>query len=61
VTVRNGQDIDLPGLTAFLAAQGLAKAKLPEFLLTVADLPVGRTGKVCHRTLARVAADRCGA
>ncbi|HUQ59161.1 class I adenylate-forming enzyme family protein [Lentzea sp.] len=61
VTTRNGQNLDLPGLTAFLSAQGLAKPKLPEFLLTVPDLPVGRTGKVCHRTLARVAADRCGA
>ncbi|SDJ29012.1 Acyl-CoA synthetase (AMP-forming)/AMP-acid ligase II [Lentzea albidocapillata subsp. violacea] len=61
VTIRNGQELDLPGLTAFLSARGLAKPKLPEFLLTVPGLPVGRTGKVCHRTLARVAADRCGA
>lgn len=61
VTVRNGQKLDLPGLTAFLSAQGLAKPKLPEFLLTLPDLPVGLTGKVCHRTLALVAADRCGA
>ncbi len=61
VTVRDGQHLDLPALTAFLSAQGLAKPKLPEFLLTVPDLPVGRTGKVCHRTVARMAADRCGA
>jgi acyl-CoA synthetase (AMP-forming)/AMP-acid ligase II len=60
VTVRNGQSLELPGLTAFLSAQGLGKPKLPEFLLTLPELPVGRTGKVCHRTLARVAADRCG-
>ncbi|SER13685.1 Acyl-CoA synthetase (AMP-forming)/AMP-acid ligase II [Lentzea xinjiangensis] len=60
VTVRAGQSLDLPGLTAFLSARGLAKPKLPEFLLTVPDLPTGRTGKVCHRTLAQVAADRCG-
>jgi acyl-CoA synthetase (AMP-forming)/AMP-acid ligase II len=61
VTVRDGQHLDLPGLTAFLSAQGLAKPKLPELLLTVPGLPVGRTGKVCHRTVARVAAERCGA
>ncbi|RDI34272.1 class I adenylate-forming enzyme family protein [Lentzea flaviverrucosa] len=61
VTIHDGQNLDLPGLTAFLSARGLAKAKLPEFLLTVPGLPVGRTGKICHRTVARVAADRCGA
>ncbi|MEV6717879.1 class I adenylate-forming enzyme family protein [Lentzea sp. NPDC051208] len=61
VTIRNGQSLDLPGLTAFLSARGLAKPKLPEFLLAVPELPVGRTGKVCHRTLARIAADRCEA
>ena len=61
VTVRGGQHLDLAGLTAHLSAHGLAKTKLPEFLITLPALPVGRTGKVCHRTLAEIAAGRCGA
>ncbi|CCH31051.1 class I adenylate-forming enzyme family protein [Actinosynnema sp. NPDC047251] len=52
---------DLPQLTAFLAdRQGVTRHKLPEFLLVLPDFPVGPTGKVCLRTLARLAAERHG-
>ncbi|MFF0461860.1 class I adenylate-forming enzyme family protein [Streptomyces mexicanus] len=42
----------LPDLTAHLLARGLARRKLPERLLVVAEMPLGPTGKICHRTLA---------
>ncbi len=42
----------LSDLTAHLLARGLARRKLPERLLVVAEMPLGPTGKICHRTLA---------
>ncbi|WP_414942758.1 class I adenylate-forming enzyme family protein [Amycolatopsis sp. cmx-11-51] len=60
VTVRNGHPPSLSELTAFLAARGVATPKLPEFLVVLPELPIGRTGKVCYRTLTRLAARRCG-
>jgi non-ribosomal peptide synthetase component E (peptide arylation enzyme) len=60
VAVRNGHSPTLPELTAFLTARGVAISKLPEFLIALPELPLGRTGKVCHRTLAQFAARRCG-
>ncbi|RSM70445.1 AMP-dependent synthetase [Amycolatopsis sp. WAC 01375] len=59
VTIRDGHSPTLAELTAFLTAGGLAVRKLPELLLTFPELPLGRTGKVCHRTLAGLAARRC--
>ncbi|MFI7120432.1 class I adenylate-forming enzyme family protein [Amycolatopsis sp. NPDC049868] len=58
VSVRNGHSVSLPELKAFLAAKGLAVAKMPEFLIALPELPLGRTGKVCHRTLTEIAARR---
>ncbi|MFC3453814.1 class I adenylate-forming enzyme family protein [Amycolatopsis speibonae] len=60
VTVRNGHSPTLSELAAFLTAQGVETAKLPEFLITLPELPLGRTGKVATHALKRVAADRCG-
>ncbi|RSN54374.1 AMP-dependent synthetase [Amycolatopsis sp. WAC 04182] len=56
VAARNGHTPTLPELTAFLTGRGLAVRKLPEFLVTLPELPLGRTGKTCHRTLAALAA-----
>ncbi|WP_226961698.1 class I adenylate-forming enzyme family protein [Streptomyces sp. 3MP-14] len=51
----------LAALNAFLLTDvGLEKRKLPEFLLELADMPRGPTGKVCRRTLTRRAAARHG-
>nr|WP_042191126.1 class I adenylate-forming enzyme family protein [Kibdelosporangium sp. MJ126-NF4]CEL19860.1 AMP-dependent synthetase and ligase [Kibdelosporangium sp. MJ126-NF4]CTQ97084.1 AMP-dependent synthetase and ligase [Kibdelosporangium sp. MJ126-NF4] len=61
VTIRKGHEPPtLPDLTAFLAASGVATAKLPEFLLALPELPLGRTGKICHRTVTVLATRHCG-
>ncbi|MBW4718439.1 class I adenylate-forming enzyme family protein [Saccharothrix obliqua] len=53
---------DLAQLTDFLAdRQGVTRHKLPEYLLVLPEFPLGRTGKVCLHTLARLAAERHGA
>ncbi|QBI55523.1 class I adenylate-forming enzyme family protein [Streptomonospora litoralis] len=45
-------------LHAFLEdARGLERAKLPEVLLRLAELPLGATGKVCRHTLAEWGAE----
>lgn len=50
----------LQALTAFLEQQrGLERRKLPEFLLRVAEMPLGPTGKICRRTLTALASERC--
>ncbi|MDT0301410.1 class I adenylate-forming enzyme family protein [Streptomonospora wellingtoniae] len=47
----------LAELTVFLEdAVGLERVKLPEALLRLSEMPLGATGKVCHRTLAEWAA-----
>ncbi|MEU4804114.1 class I adenylate-forming enzyme family protein [Actinosynnema sp. NPDC023587] len=52
---------DLRQLTSFLAdRQGVTRRELPEFLLVLAEFPVAHTGKVCLRTLTRLAAERHG-
>jgi acyl-CoA synthetase (AMP-forming)/AMP-acid ligase II len=49
------------GLAAYLAGErGLARRKLPEFVLHLDRLPLGPTGKVCRRTLAAEAARATG-
>ncbi|MFJ4099390.1 class I adenylate-forming enzyme family protein [Amycolatopsis japonica] len=58
VSVRNGHSLGLPELKAFLATRGLAGAKMPELLIALRELPLGRTGKVCHRTLTEIAVRR---
>ncbi|MEU7719547.1 class I adenylate-forming enzyme family protein [Streptomyces tibetensis] len=42
----------LSELTTHLLHRGLARRKLPELLLVVEEMPLGPTGKICHRTLA---------
>ncbi|MER8057992.1 MULTISPECIES: class I adenylate-forming enzyme family protein [unclassified Streptomyces] len=39
-------------LTTHLLARGLGRRKHPELLLLVDEMPLGPTGKICHRTLA---------
>ncbi|WP_084723176.1 class I adenylate-forming enzyme family protein [Streptomonospora alba] len=47
------EPLSLPELNTFLEEGiGLERAKLPEVLLRLGELPLGATGKVCHRTLA---------
>jgi acyl-CoA synthetase (AMP-forming)/AMP-acid ligase II len=49
--------LDVPALAAFLTAtRGLTPRKAPEVLLRLDHLPLGPTGKVCHRTLTTWAA-----
>jgi acyl-CoA synthetase (AMP-forming)/AMP-acid ligase II len=48
----------LSDLTAHLLRRGLSRRKLPERLLVVEEMPLGPTGKICHRTLAARAAQR---
>ncbi|POX49307.1 AMP-dependent synthetase [Streptomyces sp. Ru71] len=49
----------LSDLTAHLLERGLSRRKLPERLLVVDEMPLGPTGKICHRTLAARALRRC--
>ncbi|HKR50621.1 MAG TPA: class I adenylate-forming enzyme family protein [Pseudonocardiaceae bacterium] len=47
----------LTELTAFLERErGLERKKLPELLVTLPELPLGATGKLCRQTLTRLAA-----
>ncbi|WP_037771332.1 class I adenylate-forming enzyme family protein [Streptomyces sclerotialus] len=49
--------LTLRELTAFLEEdRGLERRKLPELLLTVGEMPLGPTGKICRRTLTARAA-----
>ncbi|MFG2115248.1 class I adenylate-forming enzyme family protein [Streptomyces sp. NPDC048718] len=45
----------LPELAAHLLGRGLSRRKLPELLLPVEEMPLGPTGKICHRTLTEAA------
>jgi hypothetical protein len=38
--------------------RGLERRKLPEFLLTLPELPLAPTGKVCRRTVTALATER---
>ncbi|MGW0951567.1 hypothetical protein [Streptomyces sp. NPDC002545] len=54
---RDGETPTLAELQRFLEQErGLERRKLPERLLTLDQLPLGPTGKVCRATLARLAA-----
>jgi acyl-CoA synthetase (AMP-forming)/AMP-acid ligase II len=51
----------LTELNTFLEGQrGLERKKLPELLVTVPELPLGSTGKVCRQTLTQLAAAQHG-
>ncbi|MEV8442005.1 fatty acid--CoA ligase family protein [Actinosynnema sp. NPDC051121] len=61
VAVRPGhRPPSLDQLTAFLQGRGLSRRKLPERLVVLPELPLGRTGKVCLPTVIRLAAERHG-
>ncbi|WP_328922923.1 class I adenylate-forming enzyme family protein [Streptomyces griseoaurantiacus] len=48
--------LTLRDLTGYLeTARGLERRKLPELLLRVTEMPLGPTGKICRRTLTRLA------
>ncbi|TQM77964.1 acyl-CoA synthetase (AMP-forming)/AMP-acid ligase II [Saccharothrix saharensis] len=58
VAVRPGHRApSLDQLTAFLRERGLSRRKLPEHLVVLPELPLGRTGKVCLPTVTRLAAE----
>ncbi|MFD1151814.1 class I adenylate-forming enzyme family protein [Saccharothrix hoggarensis] len=62
VAVRPGHPPPSLGqLAEFLRDRGVSRRKHPERLLLLPELPLGRTGKVCLRTVARLAAERHGA
>ncbi|HWE88243.1 MAG TPA: fatty acid--CoA ligase family protein [Pseudonocardiaceae bacterium] len=49
--------LGLAALNGFLRHdRGMSQRKLPEFLLVLPELPLGPTGKICRRTLTRLAA-----
>jgi acyl-CoA synthetase (AMP-forming)/AMP-acid ligase II len=49
----------LAELTAFLETdRGLERRKLPELLVVLPEFPLGATGKLCRRSLSRLAAGR---
>ena len=51
IRLRPGSSVDLPTLTAFLGAQGLAKQKWPELLEVVDDFPRTDSGKIQREKL----------
>lgn len=58
IVPRKGRsDLDVPGLDAFLDAQGVAQYKKPDVVHVTDALPVTGVGKVDKRTLARRAAE----
>jgi len=52
VVLREGASLELPELTAFLAAREIARFKLPERLEKVPEFPVSTFGKVSKKALA---------
>lgn len=59
ITVHSGHAVPrLADLTDHLTTAGVPARKWPELLLCLPELPLGRTGKVCHRSLSQLAADR---
>ncbi|WP_370942352.1 class I adenylate-forming enzyme family protein [Amycolatopsis sp. cg5] len=56
VAPRPGRAVpSLAALAEFLSQRGLEPRKLPERLAVFSELPLGHTGKVCHRTLSQLA------
>ncbi|MBB5802358.1 acyl-CoA synthetase (AMP-forming)/AMP-acid ligase II [Saccharothrix ecbatanensis] len=59
VAVRpDGRPPSLGQLTEFLSERGVSRRKLPEHLLVLPELPLGRTGKVCLPTVTRLAVEQ---
>jgi non-ribosomal peptide synthetase component E (peptide arylation enzyme) len=46
VVAKPGVKLDLPGLTAFLAKEGMAKTYWPERLILVEEMPRTPSGKI---------------
>lgn len=57
-TAPGAPTLTLSDLTTHLLNRGLARRKLPELLLVVEEMPLGPTGKICHRTLTARAIQR---
>jgi 2,3-dihydroxybenzoate-AMP ligase len=55
IVLKRGNDLSLEKLVEFLKSKEIAKFKLPERLMIVADLPVSTFGKVSKKTLAEMA------
>lgn len=61
VALTAGATLTLADINAFLENErGLERRKLPEALLTLDELPLNPTGKVCRQTLNRLAAEQHG-
>ena len=52
-----GEPLTLADVTAHLAAEGFPKAKWPEFVFDVPDLPQNRVGKLSRPDAVRLAAE----
>ncbi|GAB3245654.1 class I adenylate-forming enzyme family protein [Nocardioides dilutus] len=57
LVVSAGAPLGLAGVTHHLAAEGFPKAKWPEFVFDVPDLPQNRVGKLSRPDAVRLAAD----
>ena len=58
VVLRDGHDLELAELTAFLSTFELAKFKLPERIERFADFPLSNFGKVSKKDLVIIVTDR---
>ncbi|MBB5158782.1 class I adenylate-forming enzyme family protein [Saccharopolyspora phatthalungensis] len=57
--VPGSRALTLVDITTFLEQErGLERRKLPELLVCVAEMPLGPTGKICRRTLTKLATER---
>ena len=52
-TTQPGAEVDVPALIAHLAARGLSRYELPEFLLPLPELPLMANGKIDKPKLMR--------
>jgi acyl-CoA synthetase (AMP-forming)/AMP-acid ligase II len=57
LVVSNGPDLTLETVTGELDAAGFPKAKWPEFVFAVPDLPQNRVGKLSRQDAVRIAAE----
>ena len=60
LVVSTGATLSLAEVTGHLAAEGFPKAKWPEFVFDVPDLPQNRVGKLSRPDAVRLAAELRG-
>ena len=60
LVVSTGEPVGLADVTGHLAAEGFPKAKWPEFVFDVPDLPQNRVGKLSRPDAVRLAAELHG-